>query len=124
MPRPIKLRKVCCLPQNNKFGPLDSREDVKKHINMTIDEYETLRLIDLEGFTQEECAKQMNVARTTVQGIYIEARKKVADSLVNGKVLQIKGGQYMLCDGLENGCGRGCHRHGRGRRFAEVEKEV
>ena len=41
---------------------------------MTVDEYEAIRLIDLLGFTQEECAKQMSVARTTVQGIYAEAR--------------------------------------------------
>ncbi len=51
----------------------------------------------------------MNVARSTVQGIYIEARKKLAESLVNGKVLSIEGGEYRLCDGLGNGCGRGCH---------------
>ncbi len=115
MARPMKWRKVCCLPESSKFGPLDSPADAKNNINMTVDEYETIRLIDLEGFTQEECAKQMNVARTTVQGIYIEARKKLAESLVNGKVLLIKGGEYRLCDGLGNGCGRGCHRHGHGR---------
>lgn len=111
MPRPMKWRKVCCLPERNRFGPLDANADEKNHVKMTVDEYETIRLIDLEGFTQEECAKQMNVARTTVQGIYIEARKKLAESLVNGKVLLIEGGEYRLCDGLGNGCGRGCHRH-------------
>ena len=42
---------------------------------MTVDDSETIRLIDLERFNQEECAKQMNIARSTVQGIYIEARK-------------------------------------------------
>jgi predicted DNA-binding protein (UPF0251 family) len=114
MPRPMKWRKVCCLPERNRFGPLDAKTDEKNHIRMTVDEYEAIRLIDLMGFTQEECAKQMNVARTTIQGIYIEARKKLAESLVNGKVLLIKGGEYRLCDGLGNGCGRGCHRHRRG----------
>lgn len=112
MPRPMKWRKVCCLPESNRFGPLDCPADTNNYVNMTVDEYETIRLIDLEGFTQEECAKQMNVARTTVQGIYIEARKKIASSLVNGKILLIEGGEYRLCDGLGDGCGRnGCHRH-------------
>jgi predicted DNA-binding protein (UPF0251 family) len=121
MPRPMKWRKICCLPERNRFGPLDAPADTGSYVNMTVDEYETIRLIDLMGFTQEECAKQMNVSRTTVQGIYIEARKKLADSLVNGKVLLIEGGEYRLCDGLGNGCGRGCHRRWRGRHFTDNE---
>ena len=83
---------------------------------MTVDEYETIRLIDQLGLTQEECAEQMKVARTTVQGIYNDARKKLADVLVNAKKLVIEGGDYVLCDGQENnseigGCGsrRGNH---------------
>ncbi|MCR6546366.1 DUF134 domain-containing protein [Dehalobacterium formicoaceticum] len=108
MARPIKWRKVCSLPECSKFGPLDLPADANNHVHMTVDEYETIRLIDLEGFTQEECAKKMNVARTTVQGIYFEARKKLAESLVNGKVLLIEGGEYRLCDRV--GCGRGCRR--------------
>lgn len=76
MARPMKWRKVCSLPENNKFGPLDLNVDEENSVRMTVDEYETIRLIDLEGFTQEECAKKMNVARTTVQGIYAEARKR------------------------------------------------
>ena len=116
MARPIKWRKVCCLPESNKFGPLDSPSNFENVVNMTVDEYETIRLIDLEGYTQEECASQMNVARTTVQGIYNDARKKVAESLVNGKVLLIKGGEYRLCDGKEEFCGcGGCRRHRCGR---------
>ncbi|MGI6201832.1 MAG: DUF134 domain-containing protein [Eubacteriales bacterium] len=124
MPRPMKWRKVCRLPENNKFGPLDLKADLDDCIRMTVDEYETIRLIDLEDFTQEECAKQMNVARTTVQGIYASARKKIAQSLVDGKVLLIEGGEYKLCEGLD-GCGRGCLRHRRrhGRRFAGGDRD-
>lgn len=112
MARPRKWRKVCCLPDSNRFGPLDSSAEAKDFVNMTVDEYETIRLIDMEGFTQEECAEQMNIARSTVQGIYIEARRKLAESLVNGKVLSIEGGEYRLCDGSGDNCGRGrgCHR--------------
>jgi predicted DNA-binding protein (UPF0251 family) len=119
MARPMKWRKVCSLPERNRFGPLGLDEDESKHIKMTVDEYETIRLIDLEGFTQEECAEQMNVARTTVQGIYVSARKKLAESLVGGKVLLIEGGEYRLCEGRGNGCGRGCHRHRHGGRFED-----
>jgi predicted DNA-binding protein (UPF0251 family) len=111
----MKRRNVCQLPVTNRFGPIDSAVREPGLVSMTVDEYETIRLIDLEGFTQEECAEQMSVARTTVQGIYVKAREKLADSLVNGKLLIIEGGEYRLCDGLGDGCGRGCQRRGRGR---------
>lgn len=66
---------------------------------MTLDEYETIRLIDLEEYTQHECAKQMNISRTTTAEIYKSARYKMADSVVNGKKLLITGGNYQFCDG-------------------------
>ncbi len=113
MPRPRKRRRVCCLPESNRFGPLDYPAGDSSTVNMTVDEYETIRLIDLANLTQEECANQMNVSRTTVQGIYDEARKKLAESLVNGKILRIEGGEYKLCDGRRNGCGRGVCRRNR-----------
>ena len=111
LPRPIKGRKVCSLPEKNRFGPIGAVSEEKTNVQMTVDEYETIRLIDLEGFTQAECAVQMNVARTTVQGIYIEARKKLAECLVNGKILSIEGGEYKLCTGINVSCGKGCNRH-------------
>lgn len=117
MARPMKWRKVCSLPESNRFGPLDSSADVLNNVKMTIDEYEAIRLIDLEGLTQEECANQMNVARTTVQRIYNDARKKIASSLVNRKVLFIEGGEYRICDGYGEGCGSGgCNRRRCGRK--------
>lgn len=112
MPRPRKWRKVCCLPENSQFGPLDKITKNSQVIIMSVDEYETIRLIDLENFTQEECAAQMKIARTTVQGIYADARRKLAESLVNGKQLNIQGGEYELCEGEETSCGcGGCGRH-------------
>ncbi len=92
---------------------------------MAVDEYETIRLIDLEGFTQEECAQQMGVARTTVQGIYAQARKKIAESLVQGNVLKIEGGEYQLCNGPGRFCGQGCRRRRQGRFSMEkIEEDV
>ncbi|NLC25172.1 MAG: DUF134 domain-containing protein [Fastidiosipila sp.] len=114
MARPMKKRRVCSLPEDSRFGSLDRTFTAEDKLNMTVDEYETIRLIDLEGFTQEECAQQMGIARTTVQGIYVAARRKLAESLVNGRVLIIEGGKYQLCDDFGPDCGRACRRHGRG----------
>lgn len=111
MARPKKWRRVCCLPKRNRFGPLNTLIQQNHFIKMTIEEYETIRLIDLEGFTQEECAKQMNIARTTVQGMYNQARKKLAESLVNGKMLRIEGGDYKLCDENPKSCDGGFCRY-------------
>lgn len=114
MPRPRKWRKVCCLPESGRYGPLDVPGG--DAVVMSVDEYEAVRLIDLEGYTQEECAEQMNVARTTIQRIYADARNKIAQSLVRGRVLRIEGGDYRLCDGLEEACRcGGCGRHRNGR---------
>ncbi len=111
MPRPKKCRKVCSLPKMQSFSPLGAQKD-EHIITLTVDEYETIRLIDREGFSQEACGAYMQIARTTVQQIYNTARKKLADMLVEGKTLRIEGGDYRLCDGKEDRCGcGGCPRH-------------
>ena len=119
MARPRKWRRVCTLPKIHKFGPLDLDEN-RAELIMTVEEYETIRLMDFEGLNQQQCADSMAVARSTVQRIYDGARKKIADSLVNGKILKIESGDYKLCSDFpdkENcaGC-MGRHRHGRGTR--------
>lgn len=109
MPRPRKCRKVCCMPKTTEFLPSSGGKNV---IILTIDEYESIRLIDKEGFSQEECASYMQVARTTVQQIYNLARTKIANVIVEGSTLRIEGGDYQLCDGKEERCGcGGCKRH-------------
>ena len=111
MSRPRKCRRVCSLPKVNEFRPAGSCED---WVNLTVDEYETVRLIDREGFSQKECAGYMLIARTTVQQIYNSARKKLAAALVEGKGIRIEGGDYILCSGEEKQCGcGGCRKHRR-----------
>ncbi|MFO7611372.1 MAG: DUF134 domain-containing protein [Clostridia bacterium] len=113
MPRPRKWRKVCCLPESTTFGPMDSDNRAEGSVVMTIDEYETIRLIDYEGMTQEECSTNMNVARTTVQRIYNDARRKISESIVEGKIISIEGGDYTLYSESEQMYGRGCCRRHR-----------
>ncbi len=111
MPRPRKWRRVCCMPGSQSFGPLDVGRNEHRVVAMTVDEFEAIRLIDLEGLSQEQCAESMGVARTTAQAIYNSARVKLAECLVNGLELSIGGGDYVLCDGDTRGCGCShCHK--------------
>ena len=104
MPRPRKNRKVCHYPPTLSFLPEDKPDNAEPVI-LTVDEYETIRLVDREGLSQEECGEWMGVARTTVQMIYTSARRKLADVLAEGRWLRIEGGDYHLCDGASDGCG-------------------
>ena len=65
MPRPKKCRRVCHFPGNRSFAP--GEPNPAAPVTMTVDEYETIRLLDREGLSQEECGIRMGVARTTVQ---------------------------------------------------------
>ena len=71
---------------------------------MTLDEYETIRLMDFLGYTQAEAAVSMGVARTTVQAICESARRKLAEAICLGRDLHIGGGNYFLCEGRRHGC--------------------
>ena len=93
MPRPKKCRRVCEFPQTLRFDP-ENPSETAVPVTLTVEEYETIRLIDKEGLSQEECGELMQIARTTVQQIYASARKKLADVLVEGLPLRIGGGDY------------------------------
>ena len=113
MARPQRCRRICEAPRVETFSP-DGRGDGCP-IRMTLDEYEVIRLVDLEGATHDQCALQMDISRSTVQEIYESARRKLAACLVYGRRLVLTGGNYRICGGAER-CGR-CRRQG-------VEKEA
>lgn len=109
MARPIRCRRICFEPKYNRFTPcgIESKEQVL----LMVDEFETIRLIDYEKRTHEQCARQMEISRTTVTEIYERARTKIADCIINGKTLCISGGNYVLCDGSAwKCCGKKCNR--------------
>ncbi len=108
MARPLRSRRVCGMPAFNTFVPsfCSSAGEITDEnvIVLTVDEYEALRLVDYEGLTHSECARQMNISRTTASEICETARKKTATSLVLGKKLCISGGSWELCSGKRNDC--------------------
>jgi len=94
MPRPTRCRNICSLPEFWSFSA--EEECTGERVILSLDELETIRLLDREHFTQEECAAKMNVARTTVTAIYESARFKIADALIGGKRLLVSGGAWKL----------------------------
>ena len=104
MPRPQRKRRICREPEYARFSPegVESGEAVW----LTCDEFETIRLVDRQGLTHEQCALRMDISRTTVTEVYESARRKIAEALVTGREIRIGGGSYRLCPG-DAPCG-GC----------------
>ena len=96
MARPKKARVICSRPKYNRFTPVGVRSS--DTVTLEYDEYEVLRLHDLEHLTQSEVARQMLVSRPTVTLLLNAAHEKIADALVNGKAISIEGGNCSVCE--------------------------
>ena len=96
MPRPRHCRRVAQLPQTSYYKPRGIPLSVLEEVTLTVDELEAIRLTDLEGLYQADAAEKMSVSRQTLGRILESAHKKIADALVNGKALLIKGGPIEI----------------------------
>ncbi len=94
MPRPVKRRLVEGPPPSDYFKPRGVPLADLEVAVLTVDEFEALRLADLEGLYQEQAAAKMGVSRQTFGKIVESGRKKIADALVNSKAIRIEGGVY------------------------------
>jgi len=92
VPRPQCCRRVAGQPGASVFKPIGIPVRLLDEVVMTLDEFEAIRLADLEGLYQESAAAQMGVSRPTFSRIAAEAHRKVADAIVHGKALRIEGG--------------------------------
>ena len=89
-------RKVCRRirfnPDITYFKPRGVPLRELEEVILQPDEIEAIKLKDLEGLDQEECAKRMNISQPTFHRTIILARKKVADAIINGKAIKMEGG--------------------------------
>ncbi len=108
MARPVKWRKIEHFPTIPYFIPSKTIADRVPENILKLEELEAIRLKDLEGFEQEECAQRMAVSRPTFQRILLTAREKIADSLINGKTIHIQGGNFTrnICPVKCMDCGK------------------
>ncbi len=108
MARPTKWRKIEHIPVIPYFVPSETEvEELPENI-LKLEELEAIRLKDLEGLEQGECAQRMEVSRPTFQRILLSAREKVADSLIHGKIIRIEGGNFTrnICPIICKECGK------------------
>jgi predicted DNA-binding protein (UPF0251 family) len=96
MPRPVKWRRVAEMPQVNYFKPAGIPLRVLDEVCLSVEEAEAIRLKDLEGLQQEECAERMHISRPTFHRVLESARQKVADALLKGKAIRIAGGNFEM----------------------------
>ncbi|MGQ9546759.1 MAG: DUF134 domain-containing protein [Dehalococcoidia bacterium] len=96
MARPLKMRCVAQLPTTGFFRPAGVPVSILQAVRLSVEEAEAIRLKDLEGLEQEECAEKMRISRPTFHRVLESARKKLADALINGKAIQIEGGNFEL----------------------------
>lgn len=92
MARPLKCRRVCCLPTVGVFKPQGVALDAIELVVLQLDELEAIRLADLEGLYHAEAADRMGISRQTFGTIVTRARRKVTMALVEGKALRIARG--------------------------------
>lgn len=96
VPRKRRKRRVEFLPPATYYKPAGVPLRELEEVGLAVEQFEALRLKDLEGLEQVQCAERMGVARTTFQRILYAARAKIAEALVKGKAIRIEGGRYVL----------------------------
>jgi len=89
-------RRVSSIPVVTYFKPAGLPMIELEEVQLLVEEAEAIRLKDLEGLEQEECAENMNVSRSTFARLLDSARQKIADALLNGKAIRIEGGNFEM----------------------------
>ena len=111
MVRPQKDRFVKFDPNISYFKPRGIPMQNLEEVRLAIDEGEAIRLADLLGLSHAEAGRRMGVSRATFGRIVQKARKTVADALINGKAINIEGGNFKMVDAARFFRCHHCHHH-------------
>jgi len=96
MVRPQKHRRVAFNPEISYFKPRGIPMFDLEEVRLTVDQREAIRLSDLLGMSHEDAGRRMGVSRATFGRIVQRARMAIADALINGKAINVEGGNYKL----------------------------
>lgn len=97
---PYRKRRIQMPPRFGHFKPAGVPRRLLKRIELTLDEYEAIRLADYDGLEHLEAAEQMNISRSTFTRLIEKARHKVAEVVVDGREMVIEGGNIDLVNTL------------------------
>jgi predicted DNA-binding protein (UPF0251 family) len=93
--RPKKYRVIRLNPKITQFSPR-GKPGRPDEANLSMDEFEAIRLADQLSLTQKEAAKSMHISQQTFSRVLKKAHRTLADALVNGKIIKIQGGYYVV----------------------------
>ncbi len=93
--RPKKIRYMQKMPKIVQFSPR-GKPGRPSEMELTFDQFEAMKLADAQGFNQEQGALAMRLSRASFGRILREARRRIADALVNGKTLKIRMGDIQV----------------------------
>jgi len=96
MSRPSKCRRVAFVPEVTYFKPAGIPLRILEEVHVSVEEAEAMRLKDVEGLEQEQCAEKMRISRPTFRRVLESARRKIADALLHGKAIRIEGGNFEM----------------------------
>lgn len=96
MPGKRRCRRVGWKPAFTAFRPADEGAAAPEEAVLSVEEFEAVRLKDLEGLDQNECAALMEISQPTFHRLVVLARRKIADALTHGKTIRIEGGNYRF----------------------------
>jgi uncharacterized protein len=106
--RPRCPRRIEREPAISFFKPQGVPPEELEVVLLSLEEFEAVRLSDLEGLDQEEAAQRMGISRRALWEDLQNARKKIVEALVTGKAIEIKGGNYTV-ERLRRYTCYGCH---------------
>ncbi len=99
--RPKKYRIVRHDPRTTQFSPR-GRPGRPDEVNLSVDEFESVRLADFMGLPQKEASKSMHISQQTFSRILRNAHKTIAEAIVSGKIIKIQGGIYVITTREQN----------------------
>ena len=98
MPRPRKIRRVSKPPICSRFKPVGIPARLLDVVDLSVDEYEALRLADYEGLEHKDAAEKMGISRPTFTRLIDQSRKKIASGIIEGKEISISGGDFQFME--------------------------